>query len=39
MPISEIVPEDEINKMIDQIISVARIVEKHISQTEPETKL
>ena len=39
MPISEIVPEDVIEKMTDEIIKVTRIVEKHIAKSEPLPKL
>jgi len=39
MPISEIVPEYAIDKIVDEIIRVVRIVEKHLAQTRPHSKL
>lgn len=39
MPISEIVPEETINKMIEEIVVVCKIVQKHLEQAEPSTKI
>ena len=39
MPISEIVPESVIDKMVDEIVNVTLVVQKHLAATEPAPKL